>query len=178
MAANTIYKIEKTRKGRTKVIEGTLQELTKYFGYTLECGNSYNSKISRNPKTAAQLVKCLEMSVQETQGGCFEQDRYALVEETVTLKNTRKTDADAVKPDTNETVAKSDKPVKKGGIMSILVDAINEQLPDGEKVVSLGTPKYRILSDGRYVNEKGRYVSRAVVEAEVAAAAVAKGVKA
>ena len=73
------YAIEKYRKGRATVIEGTLDELTQYFSYTLLCGNSWNRKINRNPKSGAALVKALNQSVDETQGGCYDRDSYKLV---------------------------------------------------------------------------------------------------
>jgi len=42
---------------------GTMDELcTRVFGYTLECGNSWNKKIPRYPKTAKSLVKALNDS--------------------------------------------------------------------------------------------------------------------
>jgi len=67
-------------RGRETDYTGTVDHLAhKVFGYTLECGNSWNSKINMNPKTAKGLLKALEQSVQETQGGCFEQDWYELV---------------------------------------------------------------------------------------------------
>lgn len=34
----------------------TLEEWTQYFAYTLEVGNSWDKKISRNPKTIQSLV--------------------------------------------------------------------------------------------------------------------------
>lgn len=69
--------VAKTRKGRTTIWAGTVEELrTNVFGYTLECGNSWNKKISREPKTVASLVSNLNKSVSETQGGCYDQDYY------------------------------------------------------------------------------------------------------
>jgi hypothetical protein len=73
------FKIKKTRKGRETIFEGTLPELIQMFSYKLECGNSWNHKISRNPKTAKSLVDNLNKSVYETQGSCYEQDSYSLV---------------------------------------------------------------------------------------------------
>ena len=48
----------------TRETSGTLEELIRYFGYTLEKGYSWqwekgNSKIDRNPKTIASLIKNL-----------------------------------------------------------------------------------------------------------------------
>lgn len=75
-----IYKIEKTHKGRTTVIEDTLPNLIKYFSYTLECGKSWNPKINDNPKSGKGLVSSLEKCVEELQGGCFDRDSYTLIE--------------------------------------------------------------------------------------------------
>ena len=50
------------RSGRPdRETSGTLEELTKYFGYTLEKGYSWqwergNKKINRQPKTIASLI--------------------------------------------------------------------------------------------------------------------------
>ena len=67
-------------RGRSRDYTGTVEYLrTLVFGYTLECGNSWNSKIDRYPKTGKALVSALNKSVQETQGGCFDRDSYELV---------------------------------------------------------------------------------------------------
>lgn len=59
---------------------GTVEDLrSNVFGYTLECGNSWNHKINRFPKTGKALVKALNQSVDETQGGCYERDYYELM---------------------------------------------------------------------------------------------------
>lgn len=71
-----IYSIEKYHRGRTSIQSGTLEELIEYFGYTLECGHSWNAKIPRYPKTYKSLVSALNRSVRETQGGCYDQDSY------------------------------------------------------------------------------------------------------
>jgi hypothetical protein len=66
-----------THRSRVTIYAGTIQELrTNVFGYTLECGNSWNKKISREPKTVASLVSNLNKSVSETQGGCFDRDYF------------------------------------------------------------------------------------------------------
>lgn len=74
------HTIIKTRKGRTTEETGTLAELTKYFGYTLECGNSYNSKISTAPRTAKSLVSNLNRSIDYTQRGSFNPTYFELKE--------------------------------------------------------------------------------------------------
>jgi hypothetical protein len=52
------------RRGSTKEVTDTLEGHIGYFGYTLECGQSWenergNSKININPKTAKSLVSNL-----------------------------------------------------------------------------------------------------------------------
>jgi hypothetical protein len=73
-----MYTIIKTHRGRVSKQTGTIQELTEYFHYTLECGNSWNPRISLNPRGGRALVNALNKCVQELQGGCFNQDHYEL----------------------------------------------------------------------------------------------------
>lgn len=69
-------------RGRCTKYTGTIEYLeNEVFGYTLECGNAWNSKIPRYPKGAKSLVKALNDSKNETQGGCYERDWYELVED-------------------------------------------------------------------------------------------------
>lgn len=72
------YSITKTRRGRDSVTEGTVAELTEYFGYTLQAGHSYNSKINTTPTTAKSLVSNLNKAVSETMSGSFDPDYYEL----------------------------------------------------------------------------------------------------
>lgn len=52
--------------GRETKYTGTIEHLrTEVFGYTLECGNSWNPKINREPKTAKALVNALNKSANE-----------------------------------------------------------------------------------------------------------------
>ena len=77
MGTKKIAYVAKTRRGRTTIWAGTIEELrTNVFGYTIECGNSWNKKISREPKTVASLVSNLNKSVDETQVSCYERDYY------------------------------------------------------------------------------------------------------
>lgn len=74
MKAEKIYKVKKTRSGfngsRETIFEGTLDHLKSgVFGYTLECGNSWNNKINRNPKTIKALITAINKSYNETEGG-------------------------------------------------------------------------------------------------------------
>lgn len=53
-------------RGRETKYTGTVEHLrTEVFGYTLECGNSWNSKIPVAPKTAKSLVNALNNSANE-----------------------------------------------------------------------------------------------------------------
>jgi len=72
------HTIIKTRRGESKEVSGTVEELTKYFGYTLEVGHSYNQKISRHPRTAASLVSNLNKAVAEKMRGSYDPDHYTL----------------------------------------------------------------------------------------------------
>ena len=61
----TVY-ITATHRGSKRVYSGTIDYLVdKVFGYTLECGHSWNEKIKENPKTAQSLVKALNLSAAE-----------------------------------------------------------------------------------------------------------------
>ena len=68
------YYVKKYHRGRRTVVKGTIEQLVRYFGYTLECGNSWNSKIKTNPTTYKSLISNLNKSYYETQGSCFDQD--------------------------------------------------------------------------------------------------------
>ena len=68
------FKVKITKSGmrdtRETIWEGTIEYLVNsVFGYTLECGNSWNRKINCNPKTISALVKALNMSYDEIEGG-------------------------------------------------------------------------------------------------------------
>ena len=78
MKNQKIYKIQKTYRNRETFIEGTLAELIKYFGYTLEVGNSWNKKINRNPKTIKSFMNNLCKSYDEKEGG-YERTSIELV---------------------------------------------------------------------------------------------------
>ena len=71
-----VYYIKHSHRERTIMYSGTLNYLnTRVFGYTLECGNSWNHKISRYPKTGKSLVKALNDSSYEM---CRYHDSYYL----------------------------------------------------------------------------------------------------
>ena len=61
-----IFYVKVTHKGQDTIYEGTIDHLSnQVFGYTLECGNSWNHKIPRYPKTLKTLVKALNDSAYE-----------------------------------------------------------------------------------------------------------------
>lgn len=65
MSKKIIY-IAHTHNSRKTIWGGTIDQLTNnVFGYTLECGNSWNNKIPRYPKTAKSLVNALNNSAYE-----------------------------------------------------------------------------------------------------------------
>ena len=74
MSKEKIYRVKKTRSGmngsRETIFEGTLEHLKNgVFGYTLECGSSWNKKINRNPKTINALITAINKSYDEIEGG-------------------------------------------------------------------------------------------------------------
>lgn len=61
-----IYYVANIHNGKKTIWSGTLDELkTRVFGYTLECGHSWNSKIPESPKTIKALIKALNDSAYE-----------------------------------------------------------------------------------------------------------------
>ena len=84
------YIIKKTHNGRSNYIHGTIEQLAHYFGYLLECGESWEYQelaeknshrkptITTEPKSIKSLMKSLEKSVEYTQGGCFHRDSHVL----------------------------------------------------------------------------------------------------
>jgi len=57
----------------------TLDGLIKYFGYTLEVGNSWNKKINMNPKTIKSFVINLQKSYEEQESECFNRTYVELI---------------------------------------------------------------------------------------------------
>lgn len=84
--APKIYTVKVTTiraRGNDRVSEytGTLEELVnEVFGYTLEIGNSYNSRISRKPKTIRGLISALQKSSDIRYGCTYTREYYELVE--------------------------------------------------------------------------------------------------
>jgi hypothetical protein len=77
-AAKT-YTIRTTRNDRSMTFTGTVQELTEKFGYTLECGNSWNHRINRNPTTIKSLVSNLEKSYDAKERACYTRTQVELI---------------------------------------------------------------------------------------------------
>lgn len=74
VAKGKIYRIEKsnTKAGSTpRIIEGTLEYLTEYFGYTLEIGNSHKKSINRKPKTIQSLVTNVQNAFEVKEGSMY-----------------------------------------------------------------------------------------------------------
>lgn len=72
------YTIIKHRRDTVREVSGTVEELIENFRYTLEAGNSYNSKISTQPKTIKSLVSALNKSVDVLQVGSYNPDYYEI----------------------------------------------------------------------------------------------------
>lgn len=65
--------ITSVHNGRNTVWYDTMERMVDgIFGYTLECGNSWNSRIPRYPKTLESLIKALNNSAYE----CRQYDDY------------------------------------------------------------------------------------------------------
>ncbi len=84
MAKEKVFKIGKTRFGRTSdsketIVEGTLDELKKYFSYTFEVGCSWNRKINRNPRTIKSFVVNLQKCYEEQEAACYSRTSVRLI---------------------------------------------------------------------------------------------------
>ena len=61
-----VFYVKSTHRGHETIWEGTLDYLKEsVFGYTLDCGHSWNSKINPNPKTIKSLITALNKSADE-----------------------------------------------------------------------------------------------------------------
>lgn len=80
MAAIKYAYVKSIHRGHEHVYKGTIEELIKnVFGYTLECGHSWNNKIPEEPKTIKKLVKALNDSAYEC--NCYYDSYYESNEE-------------------------------------------------------------------------------------------------
>lgn len=62
------YTILCNRQERITSYTGTIPYLVnEVFGYKLQCGHEYNSKINKNPKTIKSLITALNDSARELQ---------------------------------------------------------------------------------------------------------------
>ena len=66
---NQTYTLQWNHQGVDHSITRTLAELTEYYGYTLECGHSWKHSIPLKPKTINALVKAINDSIDQTNGG-------------------------------------------------------------------------------------------------------------
>lgn len=73
MKQEKIYFLKQTRNhglsnrpDSITIWKGKLENLKKAFGYTLECGVSWNSKINKKPKTINAFINALNKSYYET----------------------------------------------------------------------------------------------------------------
>ena len=58
-----VFYVKSIHKNRETIWEGTLDYLIEnVFGYTLDCGHSWNNKINPNPKTIKSLITALNKS--------------------------------------------------------------------------------------------------------------------
>ena len=86
MAQKKVYTVICEHRNRQTEYTGTIEELIETFKYTLECGASWQHekrcrKVNTNPKTIKGLLTALSNSVCNTQGSCFNPDRYYIKEE-------------------------------------------------------------------------------------------------
>ena len=86
MKTPKLYNIRMRRIGRSgdsdmETGPRTIDELKRYFGYTLEIGRSWNSKIKHpsDIKTIKQLMTALEKSYEEKEASCYTRTSLSLV---------------------------------------------------------------------------------------------------
>lgn len=85
MAVKKEYTIIKYHRGRETEVTGTIEELTEYFSYTLECGASWQNekgcrKVNKNPKTIKSLINAINNAFDNTQSACYDRDAVWLKE--------------------------------------------------------------------------------------------------
>lgn len=67
------------REDSVNIVTDTLENLIKYFGYTLEIGNSWNNKIKRYPKTIKSFINSLQASYEEKEASCYDRTMVTLL---------------------------------------------------------------------------------------------------
>lgn len=82
--AKKTFKVKTTKsrmrgEDRVNEVEGTLEYLINYFGYTLEVGASWNRKINRYPTTIRSFVSNLQKSYEEQEAACYDRTYVELV---------------------------------------------------------------------------------------------------
>ena len=60
------------RRGHYVIWHGTLDKLVEAFSYTLQCGNSYNNRISRQPKTIKSFLSNVNKSFDAMELRCYD----------------------------------------------------------------------------------------------------------
>jgi hypothetical protein len=78
-----IYKVTISNSGKdhSRDTAGTVTELTQYFSYVLEIGNSWNNKIKRGPFTNINaLLNNVNKSYAEKEAACFNRTSVDLAE--------------------------------------------------------------------------------------------------
>lgn len=129
-ADTKVHYVKKYHRGKYRAIKGTLEQLTKYFKYTLEVGNSYDEKISTEPKTFRSLMSNLDKSFRIKCGG-YDPDWV----DAITAEEYGDMDEDR-REDLNESVTPSKKYSKKllteGEIKPLTKDQMWEMLEDGD----------------------------------------------
>ena len=81
--ADKIYKVTISNSGKdhSRDTEGTIEELTRYFSYTLEIGNSWNNKIKRGPFTNINaLISNVNKSYAEKEAACYNRTSVDIAE--------------------------------------------------------------------------------------------------
>jgi len=61
-------------------VTGTLEELKKYFSYTLEVGNSWDKKVNMNPKNITSFVNNLQRAYEAKEAQCYDRTSVELKE--------------------------------------------------------------------------------------------------
>jgi hypothetical protein len=72
------YKIQVTSK-KENIVEGTLDYLKEYFGYTLLLGHQENKKIKTEFKNIKELVTAIQKSYNEIEKACYNRTYVDLI---------------------------------------------------------------------------------------------------
>ena len=69
------------RNNSTRTTTGTIEELTQYFSYTLEVGNSWDKSVNRTPKTINALISNVNKAYDAATGNGYSGKSIELVQE-------------------------------------------------------------------------------------------------